>query len=145
MGVVASAVMVSGLLGTGVAQAVAPSAAQPIEAMATKNFTVSTSPLEKTESPQTFKKGKDGKVQYTITKKQFDHAIGVRLITCGKDWKSLTEWKDFKKKKGEYYTFDKSVKKGTCFRVQAGRSWAGEPPRSRGRSSTPDPRRGLNA
>ncbi|MFJ9110424.1 hypothetical protein [Streptomyces sp. NPDC102283] len=51
--------------------------------------------------------------------------IGVRLITCGKKWKSLTGWKDFKKKEGEHYTFDKSVKKGTCFRVQAGRTHAG--------------------
>ncbi|WP_093693086.1 hypothetical protein [Streptomyces sp. ScaeMP-e83] len=117
--------MVSGLLGAGVAQAAAAPAAQPIEAQATKKFTIATSPLEKKESPEKFKKGKAGKVQYTITKKVYDHAIGVRLITCGKDWKSLTGWKDFKKKKGEYYTFDKSLKKGTCFRVQAGRSTAG--------------------
>ncbi|MFD3792566.1 hypothetical protein [Streptomyces cyaneofuscatus] len=124
-GIVASAVMVSGLLGAGVAQAAESPAAQSIEAKATKKFTVATSPVEKKESPEKFKKGKTGKVKYTITKKTFDHAIGVRLITCGKKWKSLTGWKDFKKKEGEYYTFDKSVKKGTCFRVQAGRSWAG--------------------
>ncbi|MEV7912956.1 hypothetical protein [Streptomyces griseus] len=124
-GIAASAVMVSGLLGAGVAQAAGAPAAQTIEAKVTKKFTVSTSPLEKKESPEKFKKGKTGKVQYTITKKQFDNAIGIRLITCGKNWKSLTGWKDFKKKKGEYYTLDKSVKKGTCFRVQAGRSWAG--------------------
>lgn len=124
-GIVASAVMVSGLLGAGIAQAAAP-AAQPIEAKATKKFTIATSPLEKKESPEKFKKGKKtGKVKYTITKKVYNHAIGVRLITCGKNWKSLTGWKDFKKKEGEYYTFDKSVKKGTCFRVQAGRTNAG--------------------
>ncbi|MFJ5736369.1 hypothetical protein [Streptomyces microflavus] len=117
--------MVGGLLGTGVAQAVASPAEQAVEAKVTKKFTIATSPLEKKESPEKFKKGKAGKVQYTITKKVYDHAIGVRLITCGKDWKSLTGWKDFKKKKGEYYTFDKSLKKGTCFRVQSGRSTAG--------------------
>ncbi|MFP3987874.1 hypothetical protein U9R90_10290 [Streptomyces sp. E11-3] len=123
--IVASAAMMSGLLGAGVAQASVSSAQQPIEAKRTKKFTISTSPLEKKESPQKFKKGKTGKVEYTITKKQYNSAIGVRLITCGKKWKSLTDWKDFKKKKGQYYTFDKSVKKGTCFRVQSGRTWAG--------------------
>ncbi|MFE7482827.1 hypothetical protein [Streptomyces sp. NPDC057552] len=121
--VVASAAMMSGLLGAGVAQASTPSVQQPIEAKATKKFDVSLYPNRKSVSSQEFKKGKTGKVKYTVTKKRWNHSVGFRLVTC-KDHKSLTEWIEFKKKKGEYYTFKKSVKKGTCFKVQAGRSWA---------------------
>ncbi|MFJ7325019.1 hypothetical protein ACIQVN_02050 [Streptomyces cyaneofuscatus] len=120
---IASAVMVSGLLGAGVAQASTPAAQQPIEAKATKKFDTPLYPNRKSESSQKFKKGKTGKVKYTVTKKGWNHAVGFRLVTC-KGHKGLTEWIDFKKKKGDYYTFKKSVKKGTCFKVQAGRSWA---------------------
>ncbi|GGP53443.1 hypothetical protein GCM10010231_25660 [Streptomyces sindenensis] len=121
--IVASAAMMSGLLGAGVAQASTLSAQQPIEAKATKKFTVSLYPNRKSESPEKFKKGKTGKVKYTVTKKGWNHAVGFRLVTC-KGHKGLTESIPFKKKKGDYYTFKKSIKKGTCFKVQAGRSWA---------------------
>ncbi|PIM70281.1 hypothetical protein CTU88_23960 [Streptomyces sp. JV178] len=77
------------------------------------------------EDDAKFKTTAAGKVQFTITKKSWDHGIGIRLITCGSDWKSLTGWKEFKKKKAQYYTFDNSLKKNQCFRIQAGRSWAG--------------------
>ncbi|MFD8059733.1 hypothetical protein ACFXA0_16270 [Streptomyces cyaneofuscatus] len=120
---IASAVMVSGLLGAGVAHASTPAAERPIEAKATKKFDTPLYPNRKSESSQKFKKGKTGKVKYTVTKKGWNHAVGFRLVTC-KGHKGLTEWIDFKKKKGDYYTFKKSVKKGTCFKVQAGRSWA---------------------
>ncbi|CAD5944977.1 MULTISPECIES: hypothetical protein [Streptomyces] len=121
--IMASAVMMGGLLGAGVAQASTPAAQQPIEAKATKKFHVALYPNQKSESDEKFKKGKTGKVKYTVTKKEWNHAVGFRLVTC-KGHKGLTEWIDFKKKKGDYYTFKKSVKKGTCFKVQAGRSWA---------------------
>ncbi|ARF64309.1 MULTISPECIES: hypothetical protein [Streptomyces] len=115
--------MMSGLFGAGVAQASTLSAHQSVEAKATKKFSVPLYPNRKSESSQKFTKGKTGKVKYTVTKKGWNHAVGFRLVTC-KGHKSLTEWIDFKKKKGDYYTFKKSVKKGTCFKVQAGRSWA---------------------
>ncbi|MFB8246412.1 hypothetical protein ACFC5X_15375 [Streptomyces sp. NPDC055952] len=100
------------------------SAATP-SALPTGKFHINTVPAQKKESSQKFKATKTGKIQFTLTKKQYDHSIGVRLITCARDWKSLTGWEDFKKEYGDYYTFDKKVKKGTCFRVQSGRSWAG--------------------
>ncbi|UUU24932.1 hypothetical protein [Streptomyces sp. DSM 40750] len=102
-------------------------ATQASAAPATKvlPFTFNTNETQKVEDDAKFKTTAAGKVQFTITKKSWDHGIGIRLITCGKDWKSLTGWKEFKKKKGQYYTFDKSLKKNQCFKIQAGRSWAG--------------------
>ncbi|MET8831624.1 hypothetical protein ABZX40_37880 [Streptomyces sp. NPDC004610] len=112
------------ITGASLGPAATEAAAQP-KAPKTGTFRVFTNEVQKKESAQKFTKKGTGKVQYTLTKKQWDHAVGVRLITCGKDWKSLTAWKDFKKKKGQYYTFDKTIKDGTCFRVQSGRSAAG--------------------
>ncbi|WP_405589059.1 hypothetical protein [Streptomyces sp. NBC_01092] len=99
-------------------------AEQGVEALATGSFSIHTRPTEKTESDQKFTKRGTGKVKCTLTYKEYNNGIGVRLITCGGDWRSLTEWIDFKKDMGDYYTFDKKVKDGQCFRIQAGRSWA---------------------
>lgn len=102
-------------------------ATQASAAPATKvlPFTFNTNEFQKVEDDAKFKTTAAGKVQFTITKKSWDHGIGIRLITCGKDWKSLTGWQEFKKKKGQYYSFNKSLKKNQCFKIQAGRSWAG--------------------
>ncbi|WP_369193697.1 hypothetical protein [Streptomyces djakartensis] len=120
-GAAVAAVLTVGTLGAGAAEVSAATS----RALPTGKFHIGTVPAQKKESIEKFKATKTGKIQFTLTKKQYDHSIGVRLITCGGDWKSLTGWEDFKKEYGDYYTFDKKVKKGTCFRVQAGRSWAG--------------------
>ncbi|MGW6736050.1 hypothetical protein [Streptomyces sp. NPDC055013] len=115
-----AAVLTAGTLAVGAVEV----SAATTKALPTGKFHIHTRPTEKTESDQKFKATKTGKIQYTLTKKQYNNGVGVRLITCGSDWKSLTGWKDFKKEYGDYYTLDKKVKKGTCFRIQAGRSWA---------------------
>ncbi|GAA4628356.1 hypothetical protein GCM10023196_044330 [Actinoallomurus vinaceus] len=84
---------------------------------------------EKTESKDTkyasakFITRRAGKVQVDLTYKHRNHAVGVRLVTCGKK-SALTGWRQLNAY-NHYFKFDKSVKKGTCFRVQAGRSDAG--------------------
>lgn len=120
--VAAATVALSATLALTAGEALA--AQQGVEALATGGFRIHTRPVEKTESDEKFIKSGTGKVRYTLTYKEYDNGVGVRLITCGSDWKSLTEWIDFKKEMGDYYTFDKKVKDGQCFRVQAGRSWA---------------------
>lgn len=115
---VAVAVALSGSLGLAQAQAAEVQ-------VATKKFGVKVVQTEKAESDQRFKMTRTGKVKYTVTKKTWDHAVGFRLISCGGNWRALTGWKDFRKNYGDYYTFDKKLNRGQCFRVQAGRSWAG--------------------
>ncbi|MGW7789349.1 hypothetical protein [Streptomyces tricolor] len=125
-GATVAAVLVVGTLGTAAAEASSGHpATATASAAATGKFSIHTSQVDKQESSQKFKTTKAGKIQYTLTDKEWDHAVGFRLISCGSNWKSLTDWVDFKKNYGDYYTFKKPLKKGQCFRVQSGRSWAG--------------------
>jgi hypothetical protein len=114
-----------------VAFAASPAAAAKPACKASRcSYEIETHFWEKTESKDTkyatakFITRRAGKVKVELTyKHRVQHSVGVRLVTCGAK-KSLTGWRDLKAGM-YYYTFDKKVKKGTCFRVQAGHSDAG--------------------
>src|SRR3954453_2511783 len=67
---------------------------------------------EKTESKDTkyatakFITRRTGKVKVDLFRKQRNHAVGVRLVTCGAK-KALTGWRQLNGYYGHYFTFDK--------------------------------------
>ena len=80
-------------------------------------------PYEKSESKNTFKITKKGKLQISMIARHGSGSIGLRLVTCnGKT--GLTKWVTMKTT-NHLYTLNQPhmLAKGTCFKVQSGRSW----------------------
>jgi hypothetical protein len=104
--------------------ATATASGSPIIVNSVNGWELWTSQTREVWTSTKFKMTARGSVWLDLRTKEYTNAsVGVKIIKCS-SYASLGGWQKLKKSR-TYYRMTGTLKKGTCFRVRAGRSWAG--------------------
>ncbi|MFI6901084.1 hypothetical protein ACIBKY_07480 [Nonomuraea sp. NPDC050394] len=87
----------------------------------TQRWSISLSPARERLS-QKFYKANSSYISANLQYKRYNHGFGVRAVKCGGG--DLGPWVKITKYKINYVLTYGVVRKGTCFQLKAGRSWA---------------------